>query len=135
MGIPTRDVLIAEKAPRPIGPYSVGVRSQGFVFTAGQLGLDPATNQLVPGGIEAETRQALTNLSHVLAAGGSSLALALKTTVFLQDMAEFKAMNAVYGEFFPAEPPARTTVQAAGLPLGGRVEIEVIAMVGSGRGD
>lgn len=135
MGIPTRDVLIADKAPKAIGPYSVGVRSQGLVFTAGQLGLDPATNQLAPGGIEAETRQALTNLSNVLAAGGSSLALALKTTVFLADMAEFKVMNAVYAEFFPVDPPARTTVQAAGLPLGGRVEIEVVALVEGGRGD
>ena len=124
-----RQIVATPKAPAAIGPYSQAVRVGDLVFTAGQIPLDPATGQLVAGGIEAQTRQALTNLSAVLEAAGTSLANALKTTVFLADMAEFKAMNGVYAEFFPAAPPARSTVQVAGLPLGARVEIEVVAVM------
>lgn len=130
-----RQKLITERAPKPIGPYSVGIRSGDLVFAAGTTGVDPTIGKLVPGGIEAETRQTLRNLASVLEAGGSSLALVLKTTVFMQDLKEFAAMNAVYGEHFPVDPPARTTVQVAGLPLGARVEIEAIATVGEGPGD
>ena len=124
-----RQIIATPKAPAAIGPYSQAVRVGDLVFTAGQIPLDPATGQLVAGGIEAQTRQALTNLSVVLEAAGTSLANAVKTIVFLADMGEFKAMNGVYAEFFPAAPPARSTVQVTGLPLGARVEIEVVAVI------
>jgi 2-iminobutanoate/2-iminopropanoate deaminase len=126
---PEKQIITAEKAPKAIGPYNVGVKAGGFVFSAGQLGLDPLTNELVPGGVEAETRQSLTNLANVLAAAGSSMDRVVKTTVFLRDMADFAKMNAVYGTFFPQDPPARSTVQVAALPKGGAVEIEVIALL------
>ncbi|KAF0107029.1 MAG: hypothetical protein FD146_2139 [Anaerolineaceae bacterium] len=122
-----RKVITSEKAPKALGPYSVAIRTENLVFTSGQLGLDPATGNLVPGGIEAETRQALTNLQNVLADSGSGMERVVKTTVFLKDMADFPKMNAVYAEFFPENPPARSTVQAA-LPKGGLVEIEAIAL-------
>lgn len=119
--------MMSDKAPKPIGPYSVGITHGDLVFASGMLGLDPKTGELVPGGIEAQTRQALMNLSAILEAAGSSLSLILKTTVFLQDMGAFPRMNAVYAEFFPSEPPARSTVQAAALPKGAAVEIEAVA--------
>jgi len=124
-----KKVVISEKAPKAIGPYSVAIQTGDFVFTSGQLGLDPASGNLVPGGIEAETRQSLTNLRHVLADSGSGLEQVVKTTVFLQDMADFPKMNAVYAEFFPEKPPARSTVQVAALPKNGAVEIEVTAIL------
>ncbi len=124
-----KKVIVSEKAPKALGPYSVAIRSGNLVFASGQLGLDPATGELVPGEIEAETRQSLTNLSHVLEAAGSSLEMVMKTTVFLRDMSDFPKMNAVYGEFFQKDPPARSTVQVAALPKNGAVEIEVIALV------
>lgn len=124
-----RKVIVSEKAPRALGPYSVAIRSGNLVFCSGQLGLDPATGELIPGEIEAETRQALTNLSHVLEAASSGLDAAVKTTVFLRDIKDFPRMNAVYAEFFPANPPARSTVQVAALPKNGAVEIEVVALV------
>jgi 2-iminobutanoate/2-iminopropanoate deaminase len=135
--IPLQQKLIAhtDKAPKAIGPYSQAVSSGELVYTAGQIGLDPSTTELVDGGIQAETRQALTNLSHVLAACGSSLALALKSTVYLADMQDFGAMNSIYAEFFPTEPPARSTVGVASLPRGARVEIEVIAAKRAVHGD
>jgi 2-iminobutanoate/2-iminopropanoate deaminase len=102
-----------------------------LVFCSGQLGLDPATNEFAPGGVEAETHQSLTNLKNVLEASGSSLKNVLKTTVFLRDMAEFAKMNAVYAEFFTENFPARSTVQVAALPRGGAVEIEAIACLAS----
>ena len=126
--MPTRQIIYSPKAPKAIGPYSHAVRVGNFVHTAGQLGLDPQTNELVEG-IEAQTRQALQNQAHVLEAAGTSLRNVVKTTVFLQDMGEFAKMNAVYGEFFPQDPPARSTVQAAALPKGGRVEIECVAVI------
>ena len=122
-------VISSEKAPKPIGPYSVAIRAGELIFTSGQLGLDPATGSLVPGGIEAETRQVLNNLRHVLADAGSGLERVVKTIVFLKDMADFTKMNAVYAEFFSENPPARSTVQAAALPKGGSVEIEVVAIL------
>ena len=120
-------VITSKKAPQPIGPYSVAIQTGLLVFTSGQLGLEPASGNLVPGGVEAETRQVLTNLQHVLEDSGSGLDRAIKTTVFLKDMADFQKMNAIYGEFFQENPPARSTVQVAALPKGGAVEIEVIA--------
>ena len=121
-------VISSEKAPKAIGPYSVAIRSGDWVFTSGQLGLDPQNGNLVPGGIEPETRQALTNLQHVLADSGSSLDAVTKTTVFLKDMADFPKMNSIYAEFFSGNPPARSTVQVAALPKNGLVEIEAVAI-------
>ncbi len=126
-----KKVIVSEKAPKAIGPYSVAIRTGNFVFTSGQLGLDPATGNLVPGGIEAETRQSLTNLRHVLADCGTGMEQVVKTIVFLRDMADFPKMNAVYAEFFPENPPARSTVQVAALPKNGAVEIEVTAILKS----
>ena len=122
-----RTVVTTDQAPKAIGPYSVATKAGPFVFTSGQLGLEPASGALVDGGVEAETRQALTNLRHVLEAAGSSLSLVVKTTVFLRDINDFARMNAVYGEFFTQDPPARSAVQVAALPKGGAVEIEAIA--------
>lgn len=124
-----KKVVVAEKAPKAIGPYSAGVSAKHLVFTAGQLGMDPATGDLVPGGIEAQTRQALTNLQAVLEAAGSGLEHVLKTTVFLQDINEFGRMNAVYGEFFLADYPARSAFQVGALPKGAAVEIEAVALL------
>jgi 2-iminobutanoate/2-iminopropanoate deaminase len=106
-----------------------------LIFTAGQIGLDPATMELVEGGIEAQTRQVLTNLRHVLEIADSGLNFVVKTTVFLQDLGDFAKMNAVYAEFFPVHPPARSTVQVAALPKGALVEIECVALLNSTRGD
>jgi len=100
-----------------------------MVFCSGQIALDPATGTLIEGDVTAQTRQVLENLSAVLAAAGASFANVVKTTIFLVDMADFAAVNAVYGERFPAEPPARSTVAAAGLPRNARVEIEAIALI------
>jgi 2-iminobutanoate/2-iminopropanoate deaminase len=122
-----RQVIHTNQAPKAIGPYSQAIRVGEFVFCAGQAGLDPATGHLVSGGIEAETRRTLQNLAAVLAAAGTSLERVVKTTVFLLDLNEFQRMNAVYAEFFPTDPPARSTVQVARLPKDARVEIEVIA--------
>src|SRR5690606_6260680 len=123
----TKKVVQTEKAPKAIGPYSQAIRTDAMVFTAGQIALDPATMELIPGGVEEQTRQVLTNLSHVLEAAGSSLGHVVKTTVFLKDMADFPKMNAVYSEFFAENPPARSTIAVAGLPKGGLVEIEAVA--------
>jgi 2-iminobutanoate/2-iminopropanoate deaminase len=125
--MPEKHTITTDKAPKALGPYSVANYVNDLVLTAGQLGLDPATNELAPGGVEAETRQALTNIKYVLEAAGSSLKHVLKTTVFLRDMADFAKMNAVYGEFFTENFPARSTVQVAALPKNGAVEIETIA--------
>jgi 2-iminobutanoate/2-iminopropanoate deaminase len=124
-----KKVITSDKVPKAIGPYSIAITTGDLVFTSGQLGLDPSTGRLVPGGIEAETRQALTNLSHVLAEAGSGLEQVVKTIVFLKDMADFPKMNAVYAEFFTEDPPARSTIQAAALPKDGIVEIEAIAIL------
>ena len=130
-----KKIVATEKAPKAIGPYSQAVCIDGHVFTAGQVGLDPSTMDLVEGGIAAQTRQVLTNLSHVLEASDSGLNFVIKTTVFLQDMNDFAAMNSVYSEFFPDNPPARSTVQVAGLPKGALVEIECVAFLNPARGD
>jgi len=124
-----KEIVAAEKAPRAIGPYSAAVKAGNLIFTAGQLGIDPESGEFVPGGIEAETRQALLNLQAVLEAAGSSLKSVVKTTVFLQDMNDFGVMNVIYGEFFTEDYPARSAVQAARLPKDGAVEIEAIALL------
>ena len=115
-------------APRALGPYSQGVAAGDTVYCAGQVGLDPATGKLVPGGVAAETARALENLTAVLAAAGLSLADVVKTTVYLADLADFAAMNEVYGRHLTPPYPARATVQVAALPAGARVEIEAIAV-------
>ncbi len=124
-----RQVVSTENAPAAVGPYSQAVRCGNLIYTAGQLGLDPQSGRLVAGGIEAQTRQALTNLQAVLEAAGATLSDVVKTTVFLQDIRDFGAMNRVYARFFPSSPPARSAVQVAALPLGGLVEIEAVAVV------
>jgi 2-iminobutanoate/2-iminopropanoate deaminase len=123
-----KEIIKTDRAPKAIGPYSVGVKAGCFIFTAGQAGIIPETGNIIDGGIENETRQTLLNIQHILEEAGSSLDLVVKTTVFLQDMAVFSRMNAVYAEFFKAEPPARSTVQVAALPKGAAVEIEAIAL-------
>ena len=125
-----RKVIASEKAPRAIGPYSPAIGTPHYVYTSGQIGLAPATRVLISGGIEAETRQALSNISTLLEEAGTSLAAVVKTTVFLRDMADFDRMNAVYAEFFTEEPPARTTVAVAALPRGAAVEIDAVAYLG-----
>lgn len=117
----------AAKAPSAIGPYSHAVVIGNLVFLSGQLGIDPSTNALAPGGIAAETRQALANICAILADLGLSPSDVVKTTVFLRDMEDFSVMNAVYGEIFSSNFPARSAVQVAALPKSGAVEIEVIA--------
>lgn len=122
-----KNIIATKKAPGAIGPYSQGIKANGFVFASGQIGLDPTAGELVKGGIVEQSRQALLNVKNVLEAAGSGLDKAVKTTVFLKDINDFAAMNAVYSEFFKADCPARSAVQVAALPKGALVEIEVIA--------
>ncbi len=126
----TKTVIAVDGAPKPFAgaPYSQAIQSGGFVFCAGQVGLDPGSGSLVEGGIEAETHRALTNLAAVLDGAGSGIDRVVKTTVFLTDLGDFAAMNGVYATYFTQLPPARSTVQVAGLPGGARVEIEAIAL-------
>jgi len=124
-----KEQISSEKAPKALGPYSAGIRIGSLVYTAGQLGIIPATGDLALGGIEAETRQALENISAILAAAGTSMSQVVKTTVFLRDMNDFARMNNIYAEFFSAPFPARSTIQVAALPKGGAVEIEAIAIL------
>jgi 2-iminobutanoate/2-iminopropanoate deaminase len=124
-----KEQISSEKAPKALGPYSAGIRIGSLVYTAGQLGIIPATGDLALGGIEAETRQALENISAILAAAGTSMSQVVNTTVFLRDMNDFARMNNIYAEFFSAPFPARSTIQVAALPKGGAVEIEAIAIL------
>lgn len=124
-----RSVVTTDKAPKAIGPYSVAIKAGNLVFTSGQIGLIPETGNIIEGGVEAETRQALSNLANVLEASGASLARVVKTTVFLRDMADFARVNAIYGEFFTQDAPARSAVQVAALPKGAAVEIECVALL------
>jgi 2-iminobutanoate/2-iminopropanoate deaminase len=123
-----RTIIATGQAPQAVGPYSQAVASEGFVFLSGQIALDPATNQLVEDDIVLQTERVFENLKAVLEAGGSSLARALK--VYLREMSDFAKMNEVYARYFPAAPPARSTIQAAALPRGARVEIDLIASAG-----
>lgn len=126
-----RERIATESAPAAIGPYSQAIATGELVFASGQIALDPRSGQLVEGDVQAQTRQALENLSAVLQAGGSSLARVVKTTVFLTTMRNFSAMNEVYGQYFVGEPPARSTIAVAELPRNALVEIEATALRGS----
>jgi 2-iminobutanoate/2-iminopropanoate deaminase len=124
-----KQIIQTPDAPAAIGPYSQAVKTESFLFCAGQLGLVPATGQLAAGGIEAETRQVLANIDAVLKAAGLTRASVVKSTVFMADLAEFGLMNPIYQDFFKSNFPARSTVQV-GLPKGARIEIEVTAQIG-----
>jgi 2-iminobutanoate/2-iminopropanoate deaminase len=125
-----KDRVQTDSAPKAIGPYSQAIRSNGFVFASGQIPLDPATMQIVEGGVREQTQRVMENLSAVLEAAGSSLERVVKTTVYLKDLNDFAEMNEVYGSFFTDTPPARSTVEVARLPRDVRVEIDVIAVEG-----
>ncbi|MDQ3548700.1 MAG: Rid family detoxifying hydrolase [Chloroflexota bacterium] len=122
------EVIQTDKAAAPIGPYSQAIRANGFVFVAGEKGIDPTTNKMVAGGIAAETRQTLENIRNILDEAGSSISRAVATTVYLTDINAFAEMNAVYAEYFTSNPPGRTTVGVTSLPAGAQVEITVTAL-------
>jgi len=123
-----REVISTKDAPQAIGPYSQAIRANGFVFTSGQIAIDPSTQQVVAGDVAAQTERVLRNLSEILEAAGSGLGKVVRCTVFLKDMNDFAAMNQVYGKYFSSAPPARSTVEVARLPKDVLVEIDVIAM-------
>ncbi len=124
-----KQVVKTQNAPTPVGPYSQAIRSGNLVFVAGQGCVNPKTGQKETGSVQAETRQVLENVKAILEAAGTSLSRVVKTTCYLADMNDFQAFNAVYAEYFPGDPPARTTIQAGRLPLDLKVEIEAIAEV------
>lgn len=124
-----KQVISSDQAPKAIGPYSAAISTGEFVFTAGQLGIDPVSGELVSGGVEAETRQALKNLGEILKAAGTDFSAVVKTTVFLRDINDFGKMNAIYATFFTEKPPARSAFQVAALPKNAFVEIEAIAII------
>lgn len=123
-----KKVVIPEGGAKPLAPYSPGIRHGKLVFTSGQVGLDPATGKLVEGGVAAQARQVMINVQKVLAAAGCTMDDVIKCTVFMTDMSDYGAINEVYGEFFTDNPPARSAVAVAGLPIGALVEIEAIAI-------
>jgi 2-iminobutanoate/2-iminopropanoate deaminase len=125
------DFVSTPRAPRAIGPYSQAIRANGLLFTAGQVGFDPSTGELVDGGIAEQTERVLQNVRAILEASGASMASVVKTTVFLIDMADFTEMNTVYARAFGEHRPARSTVAVAALPRGARVEIEAVAVLPS----
>lgn len=122
-------VIHTDKAPKAVGPYSQAVRAGSFLFTAGQIPLDPATGKLVQGGIKEQTRRVMENLKAVLEAGGADFSKVVKSTVFLDDLKNFVPFNEIYSEYFPGDRPARSTFQVGGLPLGAKIEIEMTAYV------
>jgi 2-iminobutanoate/2-iminopropanoate deaminase len=124
-----KDIVLTDRGPRPIGPYSQAVKSNGFVFVSGQIALDPKTSEFVGTDVRAQTERVMENLKGILEAAGSSLSHVVKTTVYLKDMNDFTSMNDVYAKYFIASPPARSTVEAARLPKDALVEIDVIAFV------
>lgn len=124
-----KTVVSTDAAPKAIGPYSQAVIANGFVFCSGQIPLDPATMQVVGDTVEAQTERVMQNLDAVLRAAGTDLAHAVRTTIFLQDMGDFVAVNGVYGRYFPSDPPARATVQVARLPRDVKVEIDLVAVL------
>jgi len=125
-----RDVISTPDAPKAIGPYSQGIRANGFIFVSGQVAIDPATQQVITGDVAAQTARVIQNLSEILEAAGSGLGKVVRTTVFLKNMGDFAAMNEVYGKYFNAAPPARSTVEVSRLPRDVLVEIDVIALAG-----
>lgn len=127
-----KETIISDRLPAPKGPYSPAVRANGFVFVSGQGPVDPGTGEVLRGGIEQQTELVLNNIRTILEEAGSSLDLVVKTNVYLDRIEDFAAMNQVYATFFPKQPPARTTIEAANLPLGIGVEIDVIALAGEG---
>lgn len=124
-----KKIVSTENAPGAVGPYSQAVQAGAFLYTAGQIALDPATGKMVDDDIVLQTKRVLLNLQAILEAAGTSLDRVVKTTVFIQDMGQFGAMNEVYGQFFGDQPPARSTIEVAALPLGALVEIEAIALL------
>ena len=124
-----KEIVSTENAPGAVGPYSQAVQAGAFLYTAGQIALDPATGKMVDNDIVLQTKRVLLNLQAILEAAGTSLDRVVKTTVFIQDMGQFGAMNEVYGQFFGDQPPARSTIEVAALPLGALVEIEAIALL------
>lgn len=124
-----RDIVLTERGPKPIGPYSQAVRVNGFLFVSGQIAIDPKTGEMAGADVATQTERTLENVKGILEAAGSNLHHVVKTTVFLKDMNEFTAMNEVYARFFGTAPPARSTVQVARLPKDASVEIEVIATI------
>lgn len=131
---PRRDaiqVIQTTKAGPPVGPYSQAIKAGGFVFVAGEKGLDPSTKQIVPGGIEPETRRTLENIKAILDEAGSSMELVVQVFVFMTDLNDFSKMNAVYAEYFTDHPPGRTTVEVSALPAGAHVEITATALAGA----
>ena len=124
-----RKVIYSEKAPKAVGPYSQAISTGNLLFTAGQVAIDPRTGKLVEGGIKEQTRQVMENLKAILAEAAADFSKVVKTTVFLQDIKNFADFNQVYGEYFPSEPPARSTFQVGALPLGAMVEIEMIVLL------
>jgi 2-iminobutanoate/2-iminopropanoate deaminase len=124
-----REAVVTERAPGAIGPYSQGIKAGALLFISGQVPLDPATGRIVEGDIAAQTRRVMQNLEAILSAAGASLQSVVRTTVFLADMDDFAAMNQVYGSFFEAPAPARSTVQVSRLPKDARVEIDAVAYV------
>jgi 2-iminobutanoate/2-iminopropanoate deaminase len=125
-----KEILHTDRAPQAIGPYSQGVRAGGFIFLSGQIPLDPETGQITAGDIVAQTERVMQNISEVLTAANLGFDDVVKTTIFLTDLADFAAVNEVYGRRFAQDPPARSTVEVQGLPRGSRVEIEVVAFSG-----
>jgi len=123
-----REIISTKDAPQAIGPYSQAVKANGFVFTSGQVAIDPATQQVIDGDVAAQTDRVLRNLSEILEAAGSGLGKVVKATVFLKNMSEFAVMNGVYGKYFNTVPPARSTVEVARLPKDVLVEIDVVAL-------
>jgi 2-iminobutanoate/2-iminopropanoate deaminase len=124
-----KKIIHTDHAPKAVGPYSQAIRAGDFIFTSGQIPLDPGSGELVQGGIKEQARQVMANLKAVLEAGGSDFSKVVKSTVFLDDLKNFGAFNEVYAEYFPGDRPARSTFQVAGLPLGAKIEIEMIALV------
>jgi 2-iminobutanoate/2-iminopropanoate deaminase len=127
----SKQVIATKNAPAAVGAYSQGIIANGFIFTAGQVPFVPGTKQFVEGGIKEQTRQSMENVKAILEAAGSNMANVVKTTVFLADINDFAEFNAVYSEYFPDNPPARSTIQAGALPVGARIEIEAVALLES----
>lgn len=125
----SRTIITAPDAPAALGPYSHAVSANGFVFTAGQVGIVPGSGALAEGGVEAQTRQVMENIGAVLRAAGTGFDRVVKTTIFLAGMDDFATVNGIYAQYFPQDPPARSTVAVAGLPLGALVEIETVALL------